>query len=57
MAKSPPDTAAADRRRVREYIAALPPEAASVKQLRDVIRTAAPRATDAFSYGTPASVP
>ena len=27
MAKSPPDTAAAGRRRVREYIAALPPAA------------------------------
>ena len=56
MAKTPPDTAAVDRRKVREYIGALPPETrTAVKQLRDAIRTAAPHATDAFSYGIPAS--
>ena len=43
-----------DAVRIRAYIAALPPEARRhLKQLRDAVRSAAPEASDGFSYRIP----
>ncbi len=47
--------AAADRDRVREYLAQQPPDTRrQVRRIRDLIRAAIPRAVDGFSYGIPA---
>ena len=50
-----PPSSLTDSAKVRAYLAVLPPDVrAPVQQLRRTIRAAAPRATEAFSYGIPA---
>ena len=47
--------AKSDKLRVAAYLARLEPDARrALKQLRGILRTAAPAATDAWSYGIPA---
>ena len=48
-------TAQQTARQLRAYFAALPPDTRrTIKQLRETIRSAAPGAVDAVSYGIPA---